>query len=111
MAGIKFNWGIAGVEGDSLTSLLFEPSLVCYQGRQGGAPGAPIMFETGGVPDQIEVSGARGINQKPVKKVYFGREIDGIATADMKYDVRIEYDIVTLTTQEQADLYQRGLCR
>lgn len=105
----RLNWGICGKDGGA-TPLLFEPSLIAYSGRQ-GLQDATGCFTIGGEQDQIVMDGGKGsFFNRPLRTPFFGREIEGVNAAGVIYNLRIEYDIVTLTTQEQADLYSRGLC-
>ena len=105
-----FNYGISGAEPDDAINLLNEPSLQCYKGRvRVSTAGAELELDS----DQFDISsGGHGtFKQRPVKKVYFSREVTGFDQTNVVYGIRIEYDIVTLTTAEQAELYQLGLCR
>lgn len=111
MAGKKLNMGICGAEGEGTgTDLIHEPSLLAYSGRSGGlAVGG--AFTIGGEQDYIDMNDGKGrFMNNPTKKVWFGRDIDGMTLSGLVYNVRIEYDIVTLTQAEQAELYQRGMC-
>lgn len=104
------NYGISGAEPDPDVNLLNEPSLQCYKGRvRVSTAGAELELDS----DQFDISsgGHHGtFKQRPVKKVYFSRELTGYDPTSVVYGIRIEYDIVTLTTAEQAELYQLGLC-
>ena len=105
-----FNYGISGAEPDGAVNLLFEPSLQCYKGRVGvSTASAELELEN----DQFNISsGGHGtFKQRPVKRVFFSRELTGYDPTGHIHGIRIEYDIVTLTTAEQAELYQLGLCR
>lgn len=113
--GTKFKWGISGAEGDVTgnVGILLEPSLICFSGRAGLQP----TYIVGGAQDSINLAqGDPGTLQNiPLKNVYLAREVHGVtgkmsSEGETNYDLYIEYDIVTLTTAEQADLYQRGLC-
>jgi len=105
----SFNYGITGKAHDSTPpNVLFEPSLQCYKGRQRG-DGAGLVLDLD--TDQFDVSngGHHGVfKQRPLKKVYFVREVTGFSIENVVYGIRIEYDIVTLTTSEQAEAYQLG---
>ena len=104
------NYGISGAKPNPTVNLFYEPSLQCYKGRiRVSTAGAELELDS----DQFDISsGTHGtFKQRPVKKVYFSRELAGYDPTDVVYGIRIEYDIVTLTTAEQAELYQLGLCR
>ena len=106
-----FNLGISGSEPDEAVNLLFEPSLQCYKGRVGVSTAlAELPLES----DQFDISsgGHHGtFKQRPLKKVFFCRELSGYDPTGVIHGIRIEYDVVTLTQAEQAELYQLGLCR
>ena len=108
----QFNYGVCGKEPDDTEDLLFEPSLQCFAGRSSKTAAAGDTCQVGGHEDFFDVSGAGPgtFIQRPVRKVFFGREVTNYQTDDVEYALRIEYDIVTLTTSEQAELYQAGLC-
>lgn len=111
IAGTKFNWGIAGKEGETDESILQEPSLICFSGRQAGLGDAGTSYQFGGVQDQIFMSGGYGVlSNNPMRTPYLALESNLQDVEAAFYGLRIEYDIVTLTTAEQADLYQKGLC-
>lgn len=111
-----FNMGLLGAEDDGINSILLQTSLLCYSGRHGGLE-TFVQYtnvqtmQIGGDQDHINMLDGDGrFKNFPVKELFFGRDLSNLATTGLKYEVRIEYDIVTLTTAEQADLYQRGLC-
>ncbi|MCK5795418.1 MAG: hypothetical protein KAH12_11965 [Anaerolineales bacterium] len=113
IAGTKLNWGISGSEGETDQSIIQEPSLVCYSGRQGGLnPTYEESYQFGGIQDQIDMnSGGYGVLiNSPMKTPHLALESNQVDVEEAFYGVRIEYDIVTLTTAEQADLYQKALC-
>lgn len=110
------NMGLLGAEDDGSSSILLQTPLLCYSGRQGGIPYFQEYtnvqtMQVGGDQDHINMLEGDGrFKNFPVKELFFGRDLYGLTSTGLKYEVRIEYDIVTLTTAEQADLYQRGLC-
>ena len=107
-----FNYGVCGKEPDETKPLLFEPSLQCYAGKSSRPQAVGDTCQIGGSEDFFDVSnaGPGTFLQRPLRKVFFGREALSYQLAEVKYTLRIEYDIVTLTTTEQAELYQAGLC-
>lgn len=115
--GSKFSWGISGAEGDVTgnVGILLEPSLICFSGRAGkiGLSDLGVVINA---QDYINLAqnGTGTLQNTPLKKVYFARDVHGYTgqmdeAGKTNYDLYIEYDIVTLTVAEQADLYQRGL--
>jgi hypothetical protein len=113
-AGVGFNWSICGRESSEDISLLKNESNICYSGRRGKNDDGDGLscYLVGGHQDQISMSSIDNygvLKNSPLKELYFGTELNNIGDAP-SFDLRIEYDIVTLTTAEQADLYQRGLC-
>lgn len=119
-AGIKFNWGLSGAVGPE--SILLAPSLLCYSGRNGVLAHSEHTenpeekyagWVFGGPQDQINIAegGVGSLINRPVKTLFLARETNGCTVnPGVIYNIRIEYDIVTLTTSEQAELYQQDLC-
>jgi hypothetical protein len=110
-AGVKFNWSICGAEGETDENLLENKHNVTYSGRS-GTDNADDKIPVGGYQDQIYLNdpGNYGVlKNKPLKTVYLGTEWNDLSGAP-SVCIRFDYDIVTLTTAEQAELYQRGLC-
>lgn len=111
-----FNWALNGRLLVSGTDLLNQSTLLCFSGRSGGlvmpsVVGLRSSFQVGGSSDQINLESSESfgvIERFPTRKVFLNVEMYEADPGGGKYElnVRIKYDIVTLTTSEQSDLYQ-----
>ena len=115
VAGYGFNWGLNGRDLiDGLDNLLNQPNLMCYSGRTGRIGNADLSYQLGGPQDQInfEDENAYGVlDPYPCTQIYLQTECKQITADPLELTVRIDYDIVTLTQSEQADLYRTlGCC-
>lgn len=112
-AGVGFSWSLCGKISTADESLLENESNICYSGRRGlHTADSQVSFMIGGYQDQIYMSGKGSYGvlvNRPLKEVFLGTEMNDI-NGTPGVTLRIDYDIVTLTTAEQADLYQRGIC-
>jgi hypothetical protein len=110
---VSFTWALCSKEGEAEESLLLNPNNLTYSAHE------PTLLSSedsaqigiGGYQENIILSpGQFGVLQNhPCKELFLGTEQIDLEGTPI-FDIRIEYDIVTLSTSEQADLYQRNLC-
>jgi len=118
IAGTCFNWGLSGREMDSdIKDMLMQKHLLCYSGRTGELPtgsSAQIGYLLGGFQDQInfEDENAFGLlNNYACRSLYLLTETLDLSGTPLELVIRVKYDIVTLSTSEMSELYQKlGVC-
>lgn len=115
--GHAFNWAV-GIRpnlagGEDEIDLIAQPGLLVYSGRQGLLPGG--VFQVGGLQDQIALNNKDSYGvfaQIPARQLYFKTEIKGLSTDSGLYIIvcRFDFDVVSLSTSEQAELYRDAGC-
>jgi hypothetical protein len=104
---IIFAWGLTRGDVSSEDNLLDAPGLICYRGKavekQIGEDG--LLLDEEAVALNNPNDRAVVIN-RPTRTLYLSTMCDNCSTpTGIKLVVRLVYDVVTLTSAEQADLF------
>jgi len=123
----RVEWGLSSKAFDLAmgSSVLVQPGLLCYGSHNareyypgGSTPYVYSYFDIGGFRDQIDFTNAANtygiIERVPVRTLHFLIHSQDLVYAEGfdGFSLRLLYDIVTLTTSEQATLFQAcgGCC-
>lgn len=105
---VSFKWAIGGGAFAAQPDFVGDKTVVLVT-RAGGQTAGGESYLVGGAYDQVEVKnlGYGVLEQMPIKDIYAG--VLGTNLVAGSFQIRLDFDIVTLTTAEMADLYNRGI--